>query len=251
MALSADHIRSYLCNGVESLNHIMNELQALGSEGTRRIFANQGAPADLFGVKVADMKTIVRRIKKDYVLANELFATGNADAQYLAGLIGDERKMSEADLDRWAEAATWYMVSEYAVPFVAADGALGWNCALRWIRDQREHVASAGWATLGLWVAVKPDETLDISRLKKLLMEVVQTIHQAPNRVRYTMNGFVIALGAHVAPLHEEAKKAAVAIGKVQVNLGTTSCKVPDALPYIEKTIARNPPGHKRKNARC
>lgn len=236
---------------MDSLNHIMNELQAMGSESIRHVYANHGAPSSMFGVRIGDMKTIVKRVKKNHDLAKALFDTGNPDAQYLAGLIGDEKKMTEADLDHWAETASWYMVSEYSVPFVAADGALGWNCGLRWIRDERESVAAAGWATMGLWVGVKPDSMLDTDALRKLLHEVVQTIHQAPNRVRYTMNGFVIALGAHVAPLHEEAKKAAAAIGKVKVNLGTTACKVPDALPYIEKTIARNPPGHKRKNARC
>lgn len=35
------------------------------------------------------MKPIQKKIKVDYQLAKDLYATGNADAQYLAGLIAE------------------------------------------------------------------------------------------------------------------------------------------------------------------
>lgn len=41
----------------------------------------------MFGVKVGDMKTIVKKVKVNYELSLlELFDTGNSDAMYLAGL---------------------------------------------------------------------------------------------------------------------------------------------------------------------
>ncbi len=49
------------------------------------------------------MKPIQKKIKKDYALALELFDTGNSDAQYLAGLIADETKMSKKDLNNWVK----------------------------------------------------------------------------------------------------------------------------------------------------
>ena len=73
----------------------------------------------------------------------------------------------------------------------------------------------------------------------------------APNKVRYVMNQFVIAVGAYVKPLLAEAKKAAQAIGTVSVDMGDTACKVPDASEYIAKIEAMGRVGKKRKTVRC
>jgi 3-methyladenine DNA glycosylase AlkD len=48
----------------------------------------------MFGVKVGDLKPIVKQIKGDQELAMQLYATGNSDAMYLAGLVADGRKMT-------------------------------------------------------------------------------------------------------------------------------------------------------------
>ena len=65
------------------------------------------------------------------------------------------------------------------------------------------------------------------------------------------MNNFVIAVGCYVAPLTEAAKQTAEKIGKVEVDMGDTACKVPDAVPYIEKVEQRGTIGKKRMQARC
>jgi hypothetical protein len=40
----------------------------------------------------------------------ELFATGNSDVQYLAGLIADPVKFTIADFERWGLEAKWSMI---------------------------------------------------------------------------------------------------------------------------------------------
>jgi hypothetical protein len=80
---------------------------------------------------------------------------------------------------------------------------------------------------------------------------VVKTIHDRPDLVRYVMNGFVIALGCFVAPLHADAVAAAKKIGKVEVDMGDTACQVPFAPDYIAKVKARRTIGKKRKSAKC
>lgn len=236
---------------METVDAIMKELERMGTEQTRKTFIRHGAPAQLFGVKVGDMKTIVKRVKKNHELATGLFATGHPDAQYLAGLIGDEKKMSQADLQYWAEHSSWSMISEYAVPFVAAESVFGWKLALDWIQWGGGSVASTGWATLAGIVSVVADEELDKEKLKQLLDRVSKTIHAAPNRVRYTMNGFVIAVGSYVPSLAADARKTADRMGPVQVDMGGTACQVPDAAAYIDKVAQAGRLGKKRKTARC
>ena len=234
-----------------NVDQVMAQLEAMGSEQTRKTFRNHGAPESMFGVKVGDMKTIVKKVKMDQALAEELYATGNSDAMYLAGLIADPAAMSPGLLDRWARTATWHMLSESTVAWVAAESPHGWEMGLRWIDDPAPHVASSGWATLSDVAALRPDETLDLDAVRKLLERVAREIHRAPNRVRYTMNNFVIAVGCYVAPLSAEARRIGAALGPVEVNLGNTACKVPAAPERIDKVATSGKTGQKRKTVRC
>jgi hypothetical protein len=65
------------------------------------------------------------------------------------------------------------------------------------------------------------------------------------------MNGFVIALGSYVGELTDEALRAGESIGKVQVDMGNTSCQVPFAPDYIRKVASKDRIGKKRKSCRC
>ncbi len=232
-------------------DEVVDELKSLGSEATKRTLMKHGVKEPIFGAKVEDLKKIQKRIKVNYQLALDLYDTGISDAMYLAGLIADDSKMSKKDLQKWVKGAHWSMLSEYTVPWVACGGKFGHELALEWIESRSERIASAGWSTLSSLVAVKPDSELDLGELRTLLKRVETTIHQQPNRVRYCMNGFVIAVGGYVEPLLNEAKTVAKAIGKVSVDMGGTACKVPLALEYIGKIEERGSVGKKRKTAKC
>lgn len=226
---------------------IMTELQSQGQESIRNILLKHGVRAPLFGVKVEYLKTIQKKVKMDYQLAKDLYATGNADAMYLAGLIADDEKMTKADLETWVKQAQSHNISEHTVPWVAVGSKHGFELALKWIDSPQEHIAAAGWATLAGLVSLKPDSELDLPALKTLLDRVIQTIHTAGNRVRYTMNTFVISAGSYVAALTADALAAASKIGIVTVDMNGTACKVPAAQECIEKGKDRK----KKKTVKC
>ncbi|HJZ90212.1 MAG TPA: DNA alkylation repair protein [Gemmataceae bacterium] len=234
-----------------TVDQVVAELKAMGSEGIKKIFLRHGAKEPVFGVKVGDLKKIQKRVKKDHALALALFDTGISEAMYLAGLISDPPKMTRAQLQKWAKKATWPMTSEYTVPWVAAESLFGAELAREWIDSPKESIALSGWATWSSLVAIKPDEELDLDELADLLDRVATGIHQAPNRVRYVMNGFVIAVGSYMLPLAPRAKAAAEQIGHVKVDMGETDCKVPNALEYIRKVEKSGRAGVKRKTAMC
>ena len=102
------------------LKEVMTQLAAKGSASTKRIFLKHGAKEPFFGVKVADLKLMAKKLKGEQALALELFATGNGDAQYLAGIIVDGTKMTRAQVQSWADQAAWRMISVTMVPVVAS-----------------------------------------------------------------------------------------------------------------------------------
>jgi 3-methyladenine DNA glycosylase AlkD len=222
---------------------IVAELKKLGTAQTKKMWMNHG-------VKIEDMKKIQKRVKMDYQLALDLYDTGICDAMYLAGLIADDAKMSRKDLQKWVDGATTTWVAEYTVPWVASSSPHGREMALKWIEDIDESIAAAGWQTYSSLVAIKDDAELDLAEIKSLLRRVAKTIQQQPNRVKYVMNGFVIAVACHVQPLHKLAVDTANGLGKIAVDL-VGECKIPSAPEQIKKFEARSVIGKKRKSPKC
>jgi 3-methyladenine DNA glycosylase AlkD len=233
------------------LDDVMKALARLGNAQTRKTWLTHGANGELFGVKIGDMKTLLKKIKGRQDLALELYATGNLDAMYLAGLVADGAQMSKKELEAWAKAARWSMLSEYTVPWVAAESPHGLDLARKWMDSKNASIAAAGWNTYSGIVSMQADDELDLKEIEKLLARIEKEIGKAPDRVRYCMNGFVIAVGSAVEPLLAKAKATAKKLGKVEVDMGGTACKVPPALATIEKIEAMGRVGRKRKTVKC
>lgn len=236
---------------MKTVSQVMTELKKKGSAQTRKIFGRHGAPDDMFGVKVADLKVIAKKIKGNQDLALALYETGNSDAMYLAGIVADGSQMNKALLNKWAKDGSWYMISEYSVPGVAAENKSARELAVKWIKSKKESIASSGWTTYVGVVATTPDDELDLAEIKDLLKHVEKNIDKSSDRIRYTMNGFVIGVGAYVKPLLKQAKATAKKIGKVEVDMGGTACKVPFAPDYIAKMESAGKVGKKRKTIKC
>lgn len=234
-----------------TLQEVMSELEQLGTEQTRKTWRNHGAQGAIFGVKIGDMKIIQKKIKHNQELALQLYQTGNSDAMYFAGLISEPKKMTKQDLQQWAQQANWSMLSEYTVAWAAAESNFGRELAMEWIKTKDEHVQAAGWNTYSSLLALKKDEELDLKEIESLLEQIKSSIHSQAERTKFTMNGFIISVGGQVAALGAKAKAVAKAIGKVSVNMGGTACKVPDAIPYIEKIEQMGKVGKKKKTVFC
>jgi 3-methyladenine DNA glycosylase AlkD len=230
---------------------ILDGIKAAGKESYKRVIMNHGAREPVYGASIADMKALVKGIKRDYALAKELWASGVYDAMYLAGLVADDAAMTREDLDAWVSQAYCHGLAENTVAWVAAGGRYGVEMAEAWIADGRELVEAAGWSTYCGLVALKADADLDLPRLGALLDRIAATVHSRPNRARYCMNNYVACAGVYVTDLTERALATAAAIGPVEVDMDGTACRVPDAAETIAKARARGNWGKKRKTVKC
>ena len=234
-----------------TVQEALTELESYVNPNGKKVLMRHGAREPFWGVRIGDMKKIVRKIKTDHKLALELYETGNTDAMYLAGLIADEHEVTKDQLRVWVKQAYWYMLSEGTVASLAAESPYGWNLGIEWIDGSDEMTRTAGWATLGGVVSYLPNDSLEIGKISELLDRVERDIHNSENRVRYSMNNFVICVGAYIDQLTEKAHSVASTIGKVTVDMGDTSCKVPYAPDYIGKSIAHGSLEKKKKSVRC
>jgi 3-methyladenine DNA glycosylase AlkD len=251
-AKAAAPSKSGKATAVPTAAEILAEMKPLGRESYKKVMLSHGVKEPIWGVSIADMKKIQKRagIKSDYRLALDLFDSGVYDAMYFAGLLADDARMTRKDLQRWVSRSSG-MLCDYTVPWVAAGSPHGHDIALEWIESDKPGIACAGWGTLSSLASITPDSELDLAELKALLQRVQKTIQAQPDRVRYAMNNFVIALGCYCKPLTAAAEAAARAYGKVHVDMGDTACRVPDAIEYIDKVRKRGTLGRKRASCKC
>ena len=99
-----------------TLKEVMSELAAKGTAQTKKTYLRHGAKEPFFGVLISDLKVIHKKIKGDQALAMELYATGNGDAQYLAGMVADGKKMTSAQLQKWVTTASWSLKAMWPGP---------------------------------------------------------------------------------------------------------------------------------------
>lgn len=230
---------------------IIKQLEELGSPQIKQIYINHGAHEPLFGVTTKAMKPLAKQIKKHHKLAMALYATGNYDAIYLAGMIAEPDQMCKEDFETWIATAYCPMMSDYVTAVALAETAFAQEVADEWIKSDKEYTISAGWSCYCSMLTVRSDDSFDTTKLQAMLYYVRDHIHTQPNHVKYAMNNFVIAIGISYQELHKEALQIAKHIGPVYVDMGKTSCKTPDAAAYIQKAVTTGRIGYKRKKYRC
>jgi 3-methyladenine DNA glycosylase AlkD len=196
---------------------VMQELKALGKERSKKMYISNGAHEPVFGVATGEMKPIARKIKKDQALAEELYATGNDDAMYFAGVNADPKAMKEADVDRWIAGAYFYMLSDYVVAVTLAEADIAQDVADKWIASGEELKMSAGWSCYCWLLGNRKDEKFSETKLAGMLEQVKETIHHAPERTKSAMNNFVTTVGVSYVPLPEVALQTAKEIGPVEM----------------------------------
>ncbi|WP_440970096.1 DNA alkylation repair protein [Peribacillus frigoritolerans] len=230
---------------------VMQELEALGKERTKKMYISNGAHEPLFGVATGAMKPIVRKIKINQDLAEELYSTGNYDAMYFAGIIADPKAMTESDYDRWMDAAYFYMLSDYVVAVTLSESDIAQEVSDKWIASGEELRMSAGWSCYCWLLGNRKDVEFSESKISDMLDLVKNTIHVSPERTKSAMNNFLSTVGISYLPLHEKAVETAKAIGIVEVKRDKKKTSFLNAYESIQKEVGRGRLGFKRKHVRC
>src|SRR4051794_32947874 len=234
-----------------NLQMVMQELEALGKERTKKIYISNGAHEPLFGVATGAMKPIAKKIKINQRLAEELYATGNYDAMYFAGIIADPKAMTELDFDRWMDGAYFYMLSDYVVAVTLSESDIAQAVADKWIGSGQELRMSAAWSCYCWLLGNRLDNEFSESKISNMLDSVKNTIYDSPERTKSAMNNFLYSVGISYLPLHEKAVETAKEVGTVEVKRDKKKSSFLNAYESIQKEIDKGRLGFKRKYVRC
>ena len=214
------------------------ELEELGTAQNRKVYPRHGVKPPLFGVSYANLRKLAKRLGVDHRLAEGLWSSGNHDARVLSTMVDDPGRVSARILRQRIGDVDNYVLAD-ALASLAGRTSLRDDLAEEWTADPGDEWAGAvGWSLVAAQ-AMDAKASLPDSCFLRRLEYMERNIAEAANRVRHSMNGALIAIGCRSPQMRRAAEQAALRIGKVEVDHGRTSCKTPEAIPYLAKVWKR------------
>lgn len=214
------------------VGEVMAELAALEDPGVRAVNERHG---DDHGVNLTRLRAVATRLKKQQVLARDLWATGDTAARLLALLICRPKEFTQDELDAMLREARTPKVHDWLVSYVVKKSPHAEALRQRWFADTDAVVASAGWALTSERVVKKPDG-IDLAGL----LDVVEAqLVDAPDRLQWAMNHTLAMIGIE----HPALRDRALAIGErleVLKDYPTPpGCTSPYAPTWITEVVSR------------
>ncbi len=235
----------------QQIAKILATLTTLTSARTKKHYLSQGVREPMFGVPVGVLKPIAKPLIGNQALAEGLYATGNYDAMYLAGMIANTQTMMPDDFRRWMQRADCYMLSEFVVAVTLSETDFAQTVADEFINDPGEFVQSGGWSCYEWLLGSRKDHEFDPAHIQQLLDRVEATIAHKPLFTQHAMIRFVTAVGVSYRPLHMQALHTAAIVNQLLAPAPTKKPIYADPLANITQAINKNRIGFKRRHVRC
>ncbi len=215
-----------------SVDEVAAALKNASDPQIKTIYERRNPAATAWGVRFADMGTIVKQIEPDKELAMGLWDLGAAEPRIVAIRVLPRGTVSEAEAERWVRDMDFPILpDEFAK--VVFHSSFARKKMEEWIESDNDYVQRTGWALL-YGFAGDPGATYSNAEWRGWLDRIASTIHDAPNWSRESMNNLQIAIGLRDPELFEPAIEAATRYGKVSVFHGDkTNCKVNDAVELL------------------
>lgn len=233
------------------LETVMKELEDLGKERTRKIYLSNGAHEPLFGVATGAMKPMARKIGINQSLAEELYATGNYDAMYFAGIIADPKAMTLSDYERWMDGAYFYMISDFIVSVTLSESDIAQEVSDGWIKSGEDLRMSAGYSCYCWLLGNRKDSEFQPEKISRMLDQMKDSIGDAPRNAKAAMSNFLYTVGISYMPMHEKALSIAEELGTLTLNPDKKKSSTVTPSENIRKEIERGRLGFKRRYVRC
>jgi len=217
------------------LSDIMARLESLGSAEVRERNARNDAGDNQFGVKSGDLRQFAKEIKLNPALANELWATGNVDARFLAILLMRPKELSADEVEKMVLEAAYPHLADWLNSYVVKAHPQKEQFRLKWMDADQVMPARAGWSLTAERI-VKNPEGLDLSAL---LDRIENEMGDAPTAVQWTMNFCLAEIGIHFADHRERALAIGNKLGVFRDYPTSKGCTSPFAPIWIAEMVSR------------
>ncbi|MGH9367900.1 MAG: DNA alkylation repair protein [Thermoanaerobaculia bacterium] len=220
----------------------------LKSHSTRRTLegmARYGLPSGkAFGVSMADIQALGKRLGRNHELAAGLWATGWYEARMLTSYVDEPERVTRAQMDRWCRDFDNWGICD-TVCFVLFDKTpFAWEKARQWSTSPREFIKRAAFALMASLAG--HDKAATDAQFRALLPSIERGARDERNFVKKGVSWALRRIGRRSPALHA----AALPVAKRLAQSEEAACRWvgTDALRELSSTKVRS--ALDRRNAR-
>jgi 3-methyladenine DNA glycosylase AlkD len=179
-------------------------LERRGSKRNREGMARYGIVAKkVFGVSMATMQTLARRLGRDHALARALWRTGWYEARMLVAFVGDPARLTAAEMDRWCRDFDNWAICDTLCFHLFDKTPLGWAKVGQWARRTPEFEKRAAFALLA--ALALHDRTAPEARFRTSLRLIAPAATDPRNFVKKGVSWALRSIGHRSPALHTAA----------------------------------------------
>lgn len=100
------------------------------------------------GIKVPVLRQLAKQAGKNHALAQELWATGFAEARIVAALVAEPARLTSAQMERWVKDFDAWDVCDQVCGNLFDKSPLAWGKVIVWAKRKEEYVKRAAFTLL-------------------------------------------------------------------------------------------------------
>jgi 3-methyladenine DNA glycosylase AlkD len=183
-------------------------LEQHGSSRTREGMARYGIVAEkAFGVTMATMRQIAKRVGRNHELALGLWKTGVYEARMITAFIAEPERVTPALMDRWARDFDNWAVCDTLCFALFDRTPHAWTKVAEWCGREEEFVKRAGFALLASLVV--HDKQASDAQYRKCLPLIARGANDDRNFVKKSVNWALRTIGKRSLALNASASEVA------------------------------------------
>lgn len=187
-----------------SVDAVVAELRRLATPRTRDGLARFAIPSHhAFGVTVADLRKLAKRLGRDHALALALWETGWYEARMLAAFVDDPGQVTAAQMDRYCRDFDNWAIVDTLCFHLFDRTPHAWKRIVAWAKRRPEFERRAAFALL--WGIALHDKQAPDERFLEGLALIEQATEDDRNFVKKAVNMALRAIGKRNAALHAAA----------------------------------------------
>lgn len=209
-------------------DYILVKLCNLGNEKRRQMYIKNGAGENTYGVLLGELRKIAKQIGSNHELAIELWQSGNTEAQLLACMLFDVKKLSLDEIRNMVAQLTYSDMIDKFIGEVVSNHKDAELLAEEWTASEEDNLGRAGWK---LVVDKVSSGKLHDEALEELLTTIEAQLQTSTPGRQWAMNHALCAIGISYPQFTERCIALGEKLGvykDMKVAKGCTSAYAPN-----------------------
>lgn len=165
-----------------------------------------------FGINLPTLRELAKKIGKDHQLALDLWETGYHEARMLAAFVGEPKKMTLKEMDKWVRDFNSWDICDQTCSSLFDKTPYAYDLARKWCEEPSEFVKRAGFVMMAA-IAVHDKKAPD-KNLLQFLPLIENGADDERNFVKKAVNWALRQIGKRSLFLHGHALKTAERIAQ-------------------------------------